>query len=85
MAQEVEAALFRPQSWEGVTEDVGLVQLVRLCMIMETEPQYLEQAPRNNRIVSARTAVLICVPIQARGNSEISVLLLFHSTLSSFL
>ena len=51
-----------------------------------TEPQYLEQAPRNNRIVSARTVVPIYrVTIQVRRNSEISVLLLFHTTLSSSL
>ena len=86
VALEVEATVFSPERWEGVTEDVDLVQLVRLCMIMKTEPQYLEQVPRNNRIVSAGIAVLICrVPIQARGNSEFSALPLFHSTLSSSL
>ena len=34
VAHEVEATVLSPESWEGATRDVDLVQLVRLCMII---------------------------------------------------
>lgn len=59
VAHEVEATIYSPESWEGVTEDVDLVQLVRLCMIINDRAAVQEQVPRINRILSARTEFLI--------------------------
>lgn len=60
VAHEVEATVFNPDCWEGETKDTDLVQLVRLCMIMNDWAAGSRMGTAGkNRMISARTAILM--------------------------